>query len=1051
MNYIYLYNGGGVATGDINNDGLTDIYFTSNKGDNKLFLNKGNLQFQDITARAGVTGMGTWKTGVTMADVNGDGWLDIYVCAVGGYQSMKGRNQLYINNKNLSFTEKAAEYGLDEEGFNTQATFFDYDKDGDLDVYLVKHAVHSSEQYIDTSFRHIPDAASGDKLFRNEMSNGRSKFTDVTTAAGIFNGRTGYGLNAIVNDFNNDGWPDIYVSNDFNEEDYYYLNNGNGTFSESNKEVFGHESHFSMGSDAADVNNDGWPDLVTLDMLPENEKVLKSSMSDDPMEIYQYKLGFGYQPQCSRNCLQLNTGGGKRFSDIGLYAGIAATDWSWSPLLADFDNDGICDLFVTNGIYRRPNDLDFMNYYAHTPEAYDTTKKKLNDIAFNLMPEGKQSNYFFKGTASMKFSNTGQAEGLGKQSFSNGAAYADLDNDGDVDLVINNLNGAADIYRNNSRGRKESNYLSVHLDGNSFNRFGLGAVIIISSGNKKFYRYNTATRGFESCSTGDIHIGLGDISVIDTLKVIWPDSLGTVQELYHIKANRQITLQQDQASYKAHQAIALQTLFTNVIKVEGINIVHKENLFNDFAVQPLILHGVSTEGPKLAVGDVNADGLDDFYACGAAGQAGSLFIQNPSGSFTATNKALMANDSLCEDVNAIFFDADNDKDLDLYVVSGGNEWEGNTSRLYDRLYINDGKGSFRKSTNLPLFFGNKSVAIPADIDHDGDMDLFIGGRVVAGKYGETPLSYLLVNDGKGRFSIQTRNICPELERIGMVTDAVWTDINKDGWMDLIVAGEWMPVTIFLNEKGHLKNSTKKMGLDELTGLWNSLKVADINGDGQEDILLGNWGENSKLHASKKYPLIMYEGDIDNNSYLEQILATEKNGQYYSFLGKDELQRILPGVIRKKYPHYKSFAGQTVEEVFAGKLTNTKKLSAATLSTMVLVYRNGKYEPLHLPAAIQWAPVFSWLTGDFNNDGFCDIIAGGNFKNVQPYEGSYDAGYGTLLLGNGNLTFIVLNMFQSGINIKGEIRDIKTIKMAGGKIMFAVATNNGKIHFIQLNK
>lgn len=865
MNYIYLYNGGGVACGDINNDGLADIYFTSNKGENKLFLNKGNLHFEDITASAGVKGAGNWKTGVTMADVNGDGWLDIYVCAVGGYQGMEGRNQLYINNRNLGFKDEAAEYGLDEEGFNTQATFFDYDRDGDLDVYLVKHAVHSSEQYIDTSSRHTPDAASGDKLFRNEISNGARRFTDVTRAAGIFNGRIGYGLNAIVNDFNKDGWPDIYVSNDFNEEDYYYLNNGNGSFSESNKEVFGHESHFSMGSDAADINNDGWPDLVTLDMLPEDEKILKSSMSDDALEIYRYKLGFGYQEQCSRNCLQLNMGGGKRFSDIGLYAGIAATDWSWSPLLADFDNDGICDLFVTNGIYRRPNDLDFMNYYAHTPEAYDATKKRLNDIAFNLMPEGRQANYLFKGTASLKFSNISLAAGLGKQSFSNGGGYADLDNDGDLDLVINNLNGAADVYRNNSQNAKKANYLSVHLAGNNHNRFALGATIIITAGNKKFYRYNTATKGFESCSAGDINIGLGDIQEIDTLKITWPDSAGTVQELYRVKVNQQITVRQEEATLQDSNTAASPSLFARIREVAGINFVHKENLFNDFAIQPLMPHGVSTEGPKLAVGDVNSDGLDDLYVCGAAGQAGSLFIQNASGNFAASNESLMASDSSCEDVNAVFFDADNDNDLDLYVVSGGNQWEGNHPRLYDRLYINDGRGIFRKTGELPLFFGNKSVAVPADFDRDGDMDLFIGGRVVAGRYGEIPLSYLLVNDGRGKFVIRTKDICPELEKIGMVTDAVSTDINKDGWADLLVVGEWIPVTIFLNEKGHLKNSTKKMGLDESTGLWRSIKLADINGDGHEDLLLGNWGENSKLHASKKYPLIMYAGDIDNNS------------------------------------------------------------------------------------------------------------------------------------------------------------------------------------------
>ncbi|MEO5998195.1 MAG: VCBS repeat-containing protein, partial [Chitinophagaceae bacterium] len=750
MNYIYLYNGGGVATGDINNDGLADIYFTGNQGFNKLFLNKGDLRFEDITTTAGVTGMGNWKTGVTLADVNGDGWLDIYVCAVGGFNSLQGRNQLYINNKNLTFTESAAEYGLDESGFNTQAVFFDYDRDGDLDMYLIKHSIHSSEKFMDTSLRHIPDQTSGDKLFRNEISNEKKRFTDVTGEAGIYSGgRLGFGLNAIVNDFNNDGWPDIYVSNDFNEEDYYYLNNGNGSFSELNKEVFGHESHFSMGSDAADINNDGWPDIVTLDMLAEDEKVLKSSIADDPLEIYKYKLGFGYKKQCSRNCLQLNVSAGKRFSDIGLFSGIAATDWSWSPLLADFDNDGICDLFVTNGIYRRPNDLDFMNYYAHVPEAYDLSKQQLSQQAFDLMPEGRASNYLFKGSSSLHFTNDGQLQGFDKKSFSNGAAYADLDNDGDLDLVVNNLDGLADIYCNNTKG-KESNYLSIHLEGNSYNKFGLGARIVLTAGNKKFYRYQTATRGFESCSAGDIHIGLGNIGMIDTVKITWPGNPATQQELYQVKVNMKIVLRQDGARLKKDSVFSSPTLFSDVTREIRIEFQHREDAFNDFTIQPLIPHGVSTEGPKLAVGDVNADGLDDLFICGAAGQQGSLFIQTASGTFIQTNEKLMAADSLNEDVNALFFDADNDKDLDLYVVSGGNQFEGNNARLYDRLYINDGKGSFTKSKNLPYYAGNKSVAVAADIDHDGDMDLFVGGRVIAGRYGETPLSWLLINDGSGK-------------------------------------------------------------------------------------------------------------------------------------------------------------------------------------------------------------------------------------------------------------------------------------------------------------
>lgn len=1049
MNYIYLYNGGGVATGDINNDGLPDIYFTSNQGSNKLFLNKGNFKFEDITTSAGVTGVGNWKTGVTLADVNGDGWLDIYVCAVGGFNGLKGKNQLYINNHNLSFTEAAALYGIDEPGFNTQAVFFDYDKDGDLDMYLVKHGVHSTENYQDTSLRNIPDSASGDKLFRNEISNGKNSFTDVTREAGIYSGKIGFGLNAVVNDFNNDGWPDIYVSNDFNEEDYYYLNNGNGTFSESNKEAFGHESHFSMGSDAADINNDGWPDLITLDMLAENEKVLKSSVADDPPDIYQYKKSYGYAEQCSRNCLQLNTGAGSHFSEIGLFAGIAATDWSWSPLLADFDNDGVCDLFITNGIYRRPNDLDFINYYAHAAEAYDASKKKLSDHAYALMPEGKLSNYLFRGSASLQFKNVGATEGITKKSFSNGAAYADFDNDGDLDLVVNNLEEASDIYRNNS-DCETGNYLSIHPEGAGYNKMGLGAKVVLTAGNKKFYYYQSATRGFESASAGDVHIGLGDITIIDTLRITWPDKPGTQQELYNVKSNQKIVLKQSEATLNNSRSASLPALFSDVTPAVGIHFIHKEDSFNDFAIQPLIPHGASTEGPGLAVGDVNGDGLDDLFVCGAAGQAGALYIQTSSGNFISSNKGLMAADSLCEDVNAVFFDADNDKDLDLFVVSGGNQFEGNNPRLYDRLYINDGKGNFKKSTGMPYYTGNKSVAIPADIDHDGDLDLFIGGRVVAGRYGEAPLSYILINDGKGKFTIQTKNICPELENIGMVTDAAWTDVNRDGWMDLIVAGQWMPVSLFINKGGHLYNNTKEYGLDGLTGLWNTVKLTDINGDGHDDILLGNLGGNSKLHASKKFPLVVYIGDVDGNGYPEQILALQKDGVYYPFLGKDELQKVLPGLIRKKYPSYKSFAGQSIEQIFGADTAGLKKLSVATLLSTALVYANGKYQSVDLPEEVQWSPVFNWLTGDFNNDGFTDIIAGGNLHNVSPFEGVYDAGYGTFLSGDAKRNFKTVMMLRSGIAIKGDIRDMKLVNIANGKPVIAVAVNNSQLRFLRCN-
>ena len=975
-----------------------------------------------------------------MADVNSDGLLDIYVCEVGKYKSLRGRNELFINSGNNTFKERAIEFGLDIEGFNTQACFFDYDKDGDLDAYIVNHSVHSTGTYVDASERNKKSDVAGDKLMRCDRIGDSIFFKEVTEEAGIYSSVIGYGLNVIAGDFNNDNWDDLYVSNDFHENDYYYLNNQDGTFREISIEAFGHTSRFSMGSDAGDINNDGWLDLVTLDMLPADEQVLKSSASDDDLDIYEFKRSKGYHHQYSKNCLQLNVAAGKKFSDIGLYAGVAATDWSWSPLLADFDNDGIKDLFITNGVFKRPNDLDYIKFVSSKPVKAEMQKgRSLDPAALEKMPGGKATNLMFKGHEDLKFTDQSAEWGFTDETLSNGAAYADFDNDGDLDVVINNINAPASLYENNSE--KKEAYLKIQLKGEGKNTFGYGSKLVLKNKAGIQLNYVTATRGFQSASVAPVHFGVGENSIIDTVQVIWPD--GKVQTLTNIPANQQLILFEKNAQLSNATLLPRSSepdpLFVNISDSLLFDYRHVENRFNDFNVQQLIPHEISTQGPGMAVGDINGDSLDDIFIGGAKGQAGKLFTQTENGHFVNTNASLFDADLHCEDVSAVFFDVDGDKDNDLYVVSGGNEREGKDSVLLDRLYLNDGKGKFLKSKTLPSIFGNKSVAVPCDMDHDGDLDLFVGGRVVAGRYGLAPQSYLLVNDGKGTFKIAAED---GLRDIGMVTGAVWTDIDRDGWKDLVIAGEWMPITIYKNVQGKLQNVTERMGLGNTTGLWTTISAMDLDNDGFEDLLAGNWGENSKLTASPDFPLQLYVGDIDMNGSVDQLMAVARHQKYYTFLGKEEIEKALPSVIRKKYLDYKSMAGQTIETIFDSRLSRLTKLSAKTLSSVLIKNDKGKLSVSRLPSAVQWSPVFSFITGDFNRDGRTDILAAGNFYGVLPYEGRYDASYGSVLLSMGH-AFQSVSSLQSGLFLQGEIRDIKKLRTSKG-ILYVFARNDNTI-------
>ena len=1066
LDYLYFYNGAGVAAGDVNNDGFTDLFFVSNRGKNKLYLNggaqktakggkddpqKAGFRFTDVTEAAGVGGYADWKTGVTMADVNGDGWLEIYVCAVAYYKGLEGANELYLNNGagpdgQVTFTEKAADYGLDFAGFSTQAAFFDYDHDGDLDCYLLNHAVHTSRSYDRVIARLLRDNEAGDYLFRNDGK----RFTDVSQKAGIYGAAMGYGLGISVADLDNDGWEDIYVSNDFHEDDYYYRNNGDGTFTESLRKAFTHISKYSMGNDIADVNNDGYLDVITLDMYPEDEKVEKSSMGEDPFDIYEHKLQYGFFNQYSRNCLQINLSG-RKFSDVAPMAGVAATDWSWAPLLADYDNDGIKDLFVTNGIVRRPNDMDYIKFATTDSMVHALeTSKSLDSRAIALMPEGKVHNYLYRGTAGLRFEDKSLDWGFGEPTLSNGAAYADLDNDGDLDLVTNNINGPAGVYRNRADALTGNHYAKVKLRGNSPNAFGVGAKVTVLAGGRRQVQQLMPTRGFLSAVEPVLTFGLGKAAKIDSLWVTWPG--GNTESRANLPADRLLTFEAKNARPGAAPSTkTVQPLFARVTDTTLIDYRHHENRYFDFNRELLIPFKVSNEGPRLAVGDVNGDGWDDFYAGGARFQPGQLFVQQ-GGRFVCTNEALFRADSTAEDVDAAFFDADNDRDLDLYVVTGGNEYFGKMPGQFDRLYLNDGKGNFTKADGaLPPMFDNKSCVRPVDYDRDGDLDLFVGGRVVGYGYGKTPNSYLLVNDGKGRFADRTDALAPALRKAGMVTDGQWLDYDRDGDADLVVAGDWMPLRVFQNADGKLTETTEAAGLTGTEGFWGAVATGDFDKDGDVDFVAGNLGTNTKLRKGEGGTLQMHVKDLDGNGTTEQLVTYRLDGKWYPLASKDELTKQVPS-LNKQFLNYRDYAGKPVDELFGKGVLDGAEVRAVNRFESVYVENRGKegFQVHALPTEAQVSKIFAFRVEDADGDGNPDVLLGGNFYGVSTYQGRYDASYGLLLRGNGKGRFTPVLPTESGFLLEGEVRDIKTLKTPRGPL-WAVARNNAPLQLFEKAK
>jgi hypothetical protein len=1048
--YRNFYNGGGVGLADINNDGLLDIYFVANMSENKLYLNKGSFEFEDITESSNCAGSHGWSTGVSMADVNGDGWIDIYVCNSGEIEGDDRRNELFINNGDLTFSEKAEQFGLNDPGYSIHGAFFDFDKDNDLDFYLCNNSYKAIGSFdLRNNLRTERDSLGADKLFRNDNNN----FIDISEEAGIYGSIIGFALGVTVGDINFDGWQDMYISNDFFERDYMYINLGDGTFREVLIAQMKSVSAASMGSDIGDINNDLYPDIFVTDMLPRSDARMKTVTTFENWGKYQENLTNDYYHQFTRNMLHLNNGDGT-FSEIGRYANVQSTDWSWGALIFDMNNDGYKDLFVANGIFQDLTDQDFIQYFSNR-EVVKTIVQGRNvdyEKLISSIPTEKLSNFAFQNQGKWSFSDQSSDWGLAKPSFSNGSAYGDLDNDGDFDLVVNNVNMPAFVFQNNNEDLNPKNrYIRLSLIGLGGNSYAIGAKVIASAKGHSYCIEQMPTRGYQSTMDHNLILGLGDVQQVDSLIIVWPD--GRMTRDFNISANQSLLYKQTDATedFDFSGLNERHLIFNEITSKVLCEFIHKENKFVDFKRDRLIYHMISSEGPRIIAGDINSDGRDDLYIGGAKDSPGTVLVQDHNGDFIDFPQSAIMSDALSEDTNGEFFDADNDGDLDLYVTSGSIELPNSSSGLIDRLYFNDGQGNFTKSNQvLPSFnFESTSCVQASDFDEDGDLDLFVGVRSRPFMYGIPTNGYLLENDGAGRFTNITAKIAPDLIEIGMITDASWADVDNDGDRDLVIVGEYMPLTIMRNDNGTFSNKTEDFGLKHTNGWWNTLCVNDLDDDGDLDFIAGNHGLNSMFKGSYAEPIQLYVNDFDHNGSLDHITCIFKNGISYPHILKHDLIEQLPG-LSSKYLKYEDFRYQTIDSIFTpDQLKDALVLQAYHLETSMAINNgNGIFSVQVLPKEAQISPVYAICVYDYDQDGIKDVVLGGNLYDVKPEVGRYDASFGVFLKGQEGLKYTSIPSKESGLKMDGQVRDFQLVENRLG-VRLLVARNNDELQVFEI--